>query len=304
MLEWITASTALELGKLTLDQLQDLGRGALEDYVKDFFKDSLKAGVSKANAATLQKPMTEAIGFFVKRFVRELEINEVHRSTINHFYLAAVKKYVNDPQVRPILGQAFEKDRKQIDYEALERIWMGRFLGQGWKFPAADFNWQAIAKEVLFEVRGIVKANPELRALLAIEIAEDVATQTSLIASATLQLVGPSVGFDVQRYRKSILDQYAYLPLESLGSGMYEREGLNYRTIPLWNIFVAQDVRACQAFQPKDFEIPKGLQLRLGQDAVSAEAFAKTGTQASGHPGGSRLRQVVVVALSGGAVGG
>lgn len=135
-----------------------------------------------------------------------------------------------------------------------------------------------MAKEVLFEVRGIVKANPELRALLAIEIAEDVATQTSLIASATLQLVGPSVGFDVQRYRKSILDQYAYLPLESLGSGMYEREGLNYRTIPLWNIFVAQDVRACQAFQPNDFEIPKDLQLRLGQDAVSAEAFAKTGT--------------------------
>lgn len=64
MLEWITASTALELGKLTLDQLQEQGRGALEDYVKDFFKDSLKATVSKANAATLQKPMTEAIGFF------------------------------------------------------------------------------------------------------------------------------------------------------------------------------------------------------------------------------------------------
>jgi energy-coupling factor transporter ATP-binding protein EcfA2 len=132
-----------------------------------------------------------------------------------------------------------------------------------------------MAKEVLFEVRGIIKANPELRALLAIEIAEEVAVQTSLIATATQQLAGPSVGFDVQRYRESILEQYAYLPLESLGSGMYEREGLNYRTIPLWNIFVAQNVRVCQAFQPKDFELPKDLQLRLGQDAVIAEEMAK-----------------------------
>ena len=55
MLGWITATTALELGKLTLNQLQELGRGALEDYVKDVFKDSQKATVSKANAATLQK---------------------------------------------------------------------------------------------------------------------------------------------------------------------------------------------------------------------------------------------------------
>jgi energy-coupling factor transporter ATP-binding protein EcfA2 len=132
-----------------------------------------------------------------------------------------------------------------------------------------------MAKEVLFEVRGIIKANPELRALLAIEIAEEVAVQSALIATATQQLAGPSVGFDVQRYRESILEQYAYLPLESLGSGMYEREGLNYRTIPLWNIFVAQNVRVCQAFQPKDFELPKDLQLRLGQDAVIAEEMAK-----------------------------
>jgi hypothetical protein len=135
VLEWITATTALELGKLTLNQLQDLGRGAMEDYVKDFFKDGLKAAVSKANAATLQKPMTEAIGFFIKRFIRELEINEVHRSTIDHFYLGAIKRYVNDPEVRPILGQAFEKDRKQINHEAQSGSGRRDFSGRAGTFP-------------------------------------------------------------------------------------------------------------------------------------------------------------------------
>ena len=101
MLEWIAASSVYELGKLVLSQVQELGKSALEDYVKDFFKDSIKAGVSKANASLLTKPMAEALGVFVKRFVRELEINDVYQTSIDHFYRNAIKQYVNDPRVRP-----------------------------------------------------------------------------------------------------------------------------------------------------------------------------------------------------------
>ncbi|MFM9048235.1 MAG: NACHT domain-containing protein, partial [Cyanobium sp.] len=265
VLEAVAATTALELGKLFLDQLQDLGKSAMEDYVKDFFKDSIKAGVSKANAAILKQPMTEAIGLFVKRFVRELEINEVHTSSIDHFYRGALRRYVKDQQLRPILGQAFEKDRQQIDWPVLKRIWMETNLEPGWRFPTEDFNWQAVCKEYQFEVKGLIRTNPELREILSIELAEDVAANTKAIASAAQQLAGPSVGFDLRRYRESILEQYAHLPLESLGSGMYEREGLSYRNIPLWNIFVAQDVRACQSFLPKDFELPKDIQHRFSR---------------------------------------
>jgi hypothetical protein len=274
MLEWIAASSVYELGKLVLSQVQELGKSALEDYVKDFFKDSIKAGVSKANASLLTKPMAEALGVFVKRFVRELEINDVYQTSIDHFYRNAIKQYVNDPRVRPILGQAFEKDLQQIDWGSLERIWEDSYMQQGWMFPEEGFNWQAVAKEYQYEVKGIIRTNVELRELLAIELAEDVAAGTQVIATAVQHLVGPYTGFDVQRYRTCILDQYAYLPLESLGSGMYEREGLNYRTIPLWNIFVAQDVRECQTFQPMDFEIPKELQQHLVQGTYSESEVA------------------------------
>ncbi len=271
MLEWIATLTAFELGKLALDQVLDLSKDALEDYVKDFFKDSIKAGFSKANAALLKKPMAEAIGVFIKRFVRELEINDVHPTSIDHFYRGAIRQYVNDNRVRPILGQAFEKGLRQIDWGALERIWNESYIVNGWMFPEEDFNWQAVAKEYLFEVRGIIKSNAELRSLLAIEIAEDVAADTKVIAAAVQQLVGLSAEFDLQGYRRCLLEQYGYLPLESLGSGMYEREGLSYRNIPLWNIFVVQDVRECQSFQPKDFDIPKEL-LRRNNEGASSES--------------------------------
>ena len=50
---------------------------------------------------------------------------------------------------------------------------------------------------------------------------------------------------------------------------MYEREGLSDRNIPLWNIFLVQDVRECQSFHPKDFEIPKELMQRSNGGAYS-----------------------------------
>ncbi len=37
MLEWLAAATGVELGKLVLEQVLNLGKAALEDYVKDFF---------------------------------------------------------------------------------------------------------------------------------------------------------------------------------------------------------------------------------------------------------------------------
>ncbi len=55
---------------------------SLEDDGKDFFSESLKSAVTKANAATVQKLMTEAIGLFVKKLIRDLEIKAVHPATM------------------------------------------------------------------------------------------------------------------------------------------------------------------------------------------------------------------------------
>lgn len=39
MLEWLAATASVELGKLVLNQVLNLGKATLEDYVKIFFKD-------------------------------------------------------------------------------------------------------------------------------------------------------------------------------------------------------------------------------------------------------------------------
>ncbi|MGG6268538.1 hypothetical protein ACQ4M3_25440 [Leptolyngbya sp. AN03gr2] len=193
MLEWLAATASVELGKLVLDQVLNLGKAALEDYVKDFFKDCIKSGVSRANADTLKKPMAEAIGCFIKRFVKELQINDVPETSIEHHYKAAIKRFVQDKSVRPILGKAFETHCKQIDYAQLQQIWTQHYQESGWQFPAEEFDWRGAAKEYAFEVKGIIKANAELRSLLEAELLETIAQNT---ANLNTQI---SPGFDVAK---------------------------------------------------------------------------------------------------------
>jgi len=155
MLEWLAAATGVELGKLVLEQVLNLGKAALEDYVKDFFKDCVKSGVAQANAETLKKPMAEAIGCFIKRFIKELQFNDVLETSIEHHYKASIKRFVQDKAVRPILGKAFEKDCKQIDYDQLQEIWTQQYQVEGWQFPAEEFDWRGVAKEYVVEVKDI-----------------------------------------------------------------------------------------------------------------------------------------------------
>ena len=175
MLEWFATSTAIELGKWAFEEL---GKPVLEGYVQDFFKGCLSSGVARLNAATLKAPMAEAIGYFIKRFIKELQINDIPETSIQHHYKAAVKKFVQDKAVRPILGKAFEKDCKQIDYGQLEQIWAHQYQGSVWQFPSEEFDWRGVCKEYVYEVKGIVKANPELRSLLLIDLTEDIARNT------------------------------------------------------------------------------------------------------------------------------
>ena len=266
MLEWLAATASVELGKLVLDQVLNLGKAALEDYVKDFFKDCIKSGIARANAETLKKPMAEAIGCFIKRFVKELQINNVPKTSIEHHYKAAIKRFVQDKSVRPILGKAFETHCKQIDYAQLQQIWTQHYQETGWQFPAEEFDWRGVAKEYAFEVKGIIKANAELRSLLEAELLETIAQNT---ANLNTQI---SPGFDVAKYRESLQCSYGYLKLYTLDS--------TDRTdaIRLWNIFIEQTVR--EALPPMRYELPVDLKRQLQEQGqleadLSSEALER-----------------------------
>ena len=245
MLEWLAAATGAELGKLVLNQVLGLGKGALEDYVKDFFKDCIKSGVTQANTAALKEPMAEAIGFFIKRFIKELQFNDVPDTSIEHHYKNAVKRFVQDKAVRPILGKAFETGCKQIDYAQLERIWTQQYQMAGWRFPAEEFDWRGVAKEYVVEVKGIIKANAELRSLLQTELLKEIAQNTAQI----------SPGFDVAKYRESLQCSYGYLKLYTLDSTD------RVDAIKLWSLFIQQTVR--EALPPMRYELPLDLKRQL-----------------------------------------
>ena len=260
MLEWLAVSTGIELGKLVLEQILDLGKPVLEGYVQDFFKDCLDNGVARMNVATLETPMAEAIGYFMKRFVKELQINDVPETSIEHHYKAAIKRFVQDKTVRPIFGKAFERDCKQINYAQLERIWVQQYQVAGWQFPGEEFDWRGVGKEYVYEVKGIIKANSELRALLETDLLEDIARNTAQI----------SPGFDIAKYRESLQASYGYLKLYALDSTDRVDE------IKLWAMFIEQTVR--EALPPMRYELPLDLKRKLqkeGQlgDDLSPEAL-------------------------------
>jgi hypothetical protein len=260
MLEWLAASTGIELGKLVLEQVLDLGKPVLEGYVQDFFKGCLDSGIARLNASTLKTPMAEAIGYFVKRFVRELQINGVPDTSIEHHYKTTIKRFVQDKAVGSILGKAFEKDCKQIDYEQLECIWTKHYEVAGWQFPAEEFDWRGVGKEYVYEVRGIIKANAELRSLLETDLLEDIARNTAQL----------SPGFDLETYRESLQSSYGYLKLYTLDSTD------RVDAIKLWAMFIEQTVR--EALPPLRYELPSDLKRRLhdrGQleDDLSPEAL-------------------------------
>jgi len=245
MWELLAATTGVELGKLVLEQVLNLGKSALEDYVKDFFKNSIQSGVTRVKAEELNKPMAEAVGYFIKRFIKELQINDVPDSSINHYYPAAAKRFVQDKAVRPILGEAFGKDCKQIDYSELKRLWTQHYQDTRWQFPADEFDWCGVAKEYRFEVKGIIKANPKLRTLLETELLEDIARNTAQI----------SPGFDLAKYRDSLQCSYGYLKLYTLDSTD------RVDAIKLWQMFIEQTVR--EALPPTRYELPLDLQQQL-----------------------------------------
>jgi hypothetical protein len=246
MLELLVAATGVELGKLVLEQVLNLGKAALEDYVKDFFKDCVQSGVARANAETLKKPMAEALGFFIKRFIKELQVNDVPDTSIEHHFKGAIRRFVKDDQaVRPILGKAFEKDCNQINYVQLQQIWAQHYQIAGWGFPTEDFDWRRVAKEYVLEVKSIIKANAELRSLLDTELLEEIAHNTSQL----------SPGFDVVKYRDSLQSSYGYLKLYTLDST--DRTDV----IRLWNMFIEQSVR--NGLPPTRYELPLDLKRQL-----------------------------------------
>ena len=121
---WTALGVSLLKDLVFKDVLLQLGKGALEDYVKDFFKDCIKGGVESAKPTVLKKALGEALQQFLKIVEDELEFEcNLSGAQIRDGYEIPIEKFIQHQEVKQLLGQAFAKDCRGIDSKQLGKIW-------------------------------------------------------------------------------------------------------------------------------------------------------------------------------------
>jgi predicted NACHT family NTPase len=247
MVEPWTALGVSILKDLVLKEiLLKLGKEALEDYVKDFFKDCIKEGVQLAQPDVLKKALGEALQQFLKLIEDELLL-DFTEAEVRDNYQVAIARFIRDDEVKPLLGKAFEKDCRAIEADKLRAIWGQR------DSPAmpVGFNWEEVAKQYVKEVKRIVRNAPELRAILELEIQESLERQLR-------ENAGIAPDFNLAKYQEGLLECYGNLKLDSV-----DTSGCAYNELKLWKLFIPQNVRQVHELVPQVYEIPKEHQRRL-----------------------------------------
>jgi hypothetical protein len=203
----------------------ELAKSALEDYVKDFFKDSIKDLVGLAK----EKPLKVAFGKGITEFLYivqgELEDAEIDNVSILQ-YQDSLEKFVQDKSVLQTLGQPLSKALGTISTTDGDFFDIG-LLAQKWndlnlqRLPD-EFNWQKVGKRYTKKVTALVRESDELRKLLDSENLAGI--RTSLEQSLPI-----SPNFDFIRYQEGLKTAYGQLKLDSL-----DTSGCNY-SLQLWN---------------------------------------------------------------------
>src|SRR4028119_1015553 len=103
--------------------LTELAKAALEDYVKDFFKDCIKEDVEGlAKKPFAQNAVREAIKYFTQCFEQELQRSQLDKKQIQQ-YLPPLKQFIKQPPVRQVLGSAFQGNCRVLDTAILAQSW-------------------------------------------------------------------------------------------------------------------------------------------------------------------------------------
>src|SRR4028119_1761789 len=252
--------------------LTELGKPALDDYVKDFFKDCIKDVEKLAKKPFAQNAVLGALKDFIILFEQELERSGLDKKQIGQ-YLQPLKQFVKQPPVRQVLGSAFQKNCLVLNTAILAQSWPTLTLQHPLRrnlptltrivpsnllkeqptpsLPPA-FSWEGVAEKYLASVKLIIQQNAELREILNAQNLDGILGR--------LTDSGPiTADFNLKSYQEGLREQYAYLDLGNLDtrSGEYERQ------LTVKEIFIPQNARSCQEYLPKDYELPKEIQKLL-----------------------------------------
>ena len=261
------------LGLLVVAMVQELTKAALEDYVKDFFKGFIKDVEGLAKKPFAQNAVREAIKYFTQCFEQELQRAHLDKKQIQQ-YLQPLRQFLKQPDVRQVLGTAFQDTRKYLDTGILAQHWQNLrlqhpvrqnlptftrivpaniFQGKPVSPLPDTFSWEQVAEKYLKSVKLIIQQNAELRQILD--------TNLSASMERSLAAIAPIMAeFKLASYQEGLRELYEYsLNLDNLDKRSGEYEG----KLTIKEIFIPQNARSCQEYLPKDYELPKEIQKRL-----------------------------------------
>ncbi len=232
---------------------EDFLKDLVKDYAKDFFKSILNNAVTAPfKQEALQKAEIMALAEFVELMQQDLEYGGLSEDEINK-YTQQIKHFINNQEVKQVLGSAFKHDCQAIDTKRLQEIWYQHNSSD-------DFNWKPIGKKYLQKVKQIIREVDELREILDSHNLEKIAENTTEIAGIIPQ-------FDLEKYQEAIRERYGNLKLDNL-----DTSGYAYNELKLWRIFIAQNVKEANQVLPQVHELPKEHLRRLREsNQVEAE---------------------------------
>ena len=209
--------------------LTELGKAALDDYVKDFFKDCIKDVEELAKKPFAQNAVLGALKDFLILFEQELERSGLDKKQIGQ-YLQPLKQFVKQPPVRQVLGSAFQRNCLVLNTAILAQSWPTLTLQHPLRrnlptltrivpsnllkeqptpsLPHA-FSWEGVAENYLASVKLIIQQNAELREILNAQNLDGILgdlTDSDLIPA----------DFNLESYQEKRREQEEYLDLGNL----------------------------------------------------------------------------------------
>ncbi|BAY67506.1 HEAT repeat domain-containing protein [Anabaena sp. FACHB-709] len=233
----------------------------VKDYAKDFFRNIIHNAVTAPfQREPLQKAEVMAFAEFLQLMQQDLEYGELSKEEIEN-YTQPLQQFLKQPEVKQILGDAFDYECEAINTKRLQEIWYQLVASSS---LSEDFKWKKIGREYLSKVKKIIREFPEMRAILDSQNIEQIKENTQAIAGIISQ-------FDLKRYQEAISERYGNLKLDSL-----DTTGYAYNELKLWRMFIAQDVREVHQVLPRVHELPKEHFRRLREtDQIEAEIAAE-----------------------------
>ncbi|HEY9650354.1 MAG TPA: NTPase, partial [Coleofasciculaceae cyanobacterium] len=178
MVEWLTVWGVYTVtGFAFKEVLVPLAKGALEDYVKDFFKDSIQDFTGLFQKDTLKEVVGKALKEFLQLVQQELEDADLSPEQLKQ-YEKPLNEFIHNKSVKEILGSAFKEDCQGLETKQLTKIWYQLNLSP---LPE-DFEWERVGKRYLKKVKALIRESDELRAILDSQNLESIHKNTKELA--------------------------------------------------------------------------------------------------------------------------